>query len=249
MGTNTFTATVAGITALSFSTTTVAGPTASVSITSAKLPIVNVGSTFTPTVVAKDANGNATSSSAVTYTSRTVSVATVSSAGVVTGVALGQSMIVASGTSGADSVLAIVASSTGPVLQTDLTSFDLTKGSTFTTTIIMDMRSSGEKLGSTSVTVTWDPTVMTFVSSASTGTGPSPTVNSSAAATGTLSFSIADASGFSGAVQLLKITYTASATAGKSGTLKLAPSEVTGAGTFTNLLSKTVAVNLPLSTK
>lgn len=248
VGTNTATATVSGLTAVTFTGTTVAGAVASVTVTP-KVSVVNVAATTTPTVVAKDANGNTASASGVTYTSRTTAAATVSTSGVVTGVAQGQSMIVASGTSGADSILVVVANATGPVLITDLATFELAKGTTFTPTVIMDMRASGEKLGSTSVTVTWDPTVMTYVSSASTGTGPSPTVNSSSASSGTLSFSMADATGFSGQVQLLKITFTAAATAGKSGTLKLTTSEVSGAGTFTNLLPKTVAVTHPVITK
>jgi len=63
-------------------------------------PTVTVGSTTTLTATAKDQNGASMSGVQLTYVSGTTSVATVTNAGVVTGVAAGTSEITATGTIG-----------------------------------------------------------------------------------------------------------------------------------------------------
>ena len=243
VGANTATAAVSGLPAVSFSITTVPGPISSVVAGGAKVLVVPIASTVTPAIVARDINGNVVSPT-FTYTSRTPSVATISASGAVTGIVAGQTLIVATSGNLSDSLLAVVTPVGGVVLMSDLGSFTLEAGATVVTTILIDMGTSNEKLGSTSVRLDWDPAVLLYQSNAVTGTGPAPTVNAAGAATGSLLFSLADAGGFTGKVQLLKVTFVAGA-ALKTGALALSTSEVAAASTFTNLLPKTVAVTMP----
>jgi hypothetical protein len=108
-------------------------------------------------------------------------------------------------------------------------------------TILIDMRSSGEKLGSAAVTVAWNQAAVVYVSHEAGATGVAPTVNASQAGFGRLRFSVADANGFAGRVELLKVTFRSAATA-SSGTVTLTASEVWGAS-YTDLLSKTVGAS------
>lgn len=183
-----------------------------------------------------------------TYTSRTAAAGTVNSAGLVTPVSRGQTMVVAAATANAaakDSVLVAVATAASPVVHTDLTRFDLKNDTTFTVTVIADMRSS-TLLGSTTVTVTWDPAQLTYVSDADGSSGVGATVNNTNAANGTLVLSAASSSGFGGSVQLRAITFTAASTIGKTGSLHLLVSDLSAAGTFASLLATTLSITTPL---
>src|SRR5947208_13161809 len=95
------------------------------------------------------------------------------------------------------------------------------------------MRASAELLGSTSVNVTWDPSVLVYQAHADGGSGVSPAVNTSYAASGLLTLTMADPNGFGGRVELLRITFSAGSASGNTGQLSLTKSEVTGAETLT----------------
>jgi hypothetical protein len=247
VGDNTATGTVTGLSPVSFTTTSVAGPATSITLAS-KITALSVDASATLTPIAKDKYGNTAVLPTVTYTSRTTTAATVASTGAITGVAAGQSMIVAATSAGSDSTLAVIAPAGGPVLVTDLSSFALGAASDQVINVVMDMRDGTEKLGSTVAKLEWDPAVVSYQShSAATG-GPTAVVNSNNASSGSLVLSIADANGYSGKVTLLKVVFKAGA-AGKSGTLKLSTTEVTAAKTFVNLLSKTVAASMPVATR
>jgi adhesin/invasin len=185
---------------------------------------------------------------AVTYVSEATAAATVSASGLVTPAARGQTMLVATATANAaakDSVLVAVWTAGSPVVRTDLTRFDLKNDTTFTVTAIADMP-AGTLLGSTTVTLTWDPTQLTYVSDADGASSVGATVNSTNAANGTLVISAANSTGFGGSVQLRAITFTATATIGKTAPLRLLVSDLTAAGTFTSLLGTTLAITYPL---
>ncbi|HEY2849817.1 MAG TPA: Ig-like domain-containing protein [Gemmatimonadaceae bacterium] len=189
-----------------------------------------------------------TVSPAVTYSSRTVAAGTVNSAGLVAPVSRGQTMVVATASANSaakDSVLMAVATAGSPVVHTDLTGFDIANGTTFTLTVIADMRSS-TLLGSATVSVTWDPTQLTYVSDADGSSGVGATVNNTNAANGTLVVSAANSTGFGGSVQLRTITFTAASTVGKTASLKLLVSDLSAAGTFASLLATTLSVTTPL---
>ncbi len=203
-------------------------------------------------VVVKDADGNTIPNPAVTFASRNPLVASFSPGGVLNGLARGQSVVAATASGGsapADSLLAVVAVPGGPVVITDITQFSYEVGTTFTATLVVDMRDSGELLGSTKVNVAWNPSVMMYQSHENGGSGVSPAVNATNAANGSLTLAMADPSGFAGRVELLRITFQAESLAGVAGSLTLAPSELTGAGTFTNLLPNTTSVTYPLITR
>jgi hypothetical protein len=126
--------------------------------------------------------------------------------------------------------------------------FDLKKDTVRTVTIVADMRSSGEKLGATTLQVLWDPTALTYVSDADGASGVGASVNATNAANGSLTLSVASASGFAGASELRRITFRV-ANATKRGTLQLLASEFVGAGTFTSLLARTLVISYPFYTR
>ncbi len=227
-----------------------AGPT--VLVLTPKPLIVDAGAAAGTTVAVKDGSGSTIPNPTVTYVSRNSSVASVSGTGTVSGVTQGQAVVVATAQGGinpSDSLLAVVAVPGGPVLITDIAQFSYKTDTVFTVTVIMDMRASAELLGSTSVNVTWDPSVLVYQAHADGGSGVSPAVNTSYAASGLLTLTMADPNGFGGRVELLRITFSAGSASGNTGHLSLTTSEVTGAGTFTDLLARTVAVTQPLSTR
>ena len=129
---------------------------------------------------------------------------------------------------------------------TDITQFNYGVGNNLTVTLIVDMRDSGELLGSTTVDMGWDPSLMTFQSYATASSGVSPIVNALRAGSGLLTVSMADPNGFAGKVELVKITFAASPFPG-TGALSLTPTEITGAGTYADLLPNTVAASYPLA--
>ncbi len=86
-------------------------------------------------------------------------------------------MVVATASGGsapADSLLAVVAAPGGPVVITDITQFNYGVGNNLTVTLIVDMRDSGELLGSTTVDMGWDPSLMTFQSYATASLPQAP---------------------------------------------------------------------------
>src|SRR6266576_4242003 len=89
--------------------------------------IIEVGAHPNIDVVVKDADGTVISNPTVTFASRNPLVAAFSPGGVLNGLARGQSVIVATASGGsapADSLLAVVAVSGGPVVITDITQFN-----------------------------------------------------------------------------------------------------------------------------
>jgi hypothetical protein len=246
VGLNTVRATVQGVADTArFTTTTIPGPSTKVAVS---VPVVSVavGGTATVTATTADANNNPTNG-ALTYVSRS-DIATVSTAGQVEGVAPGQTFVVASGELGVDSMMVVVRGPDTPVLMADITAFNAAANTDVVLTVVMDMTGTTSKLGSTTVKLEWDPTVVSFRSTAAI-TGVGATVNSGTSSSGSLSFTVANAAGLSGRVQLVKITLHTTTAVGKSGTLRLIASELTAAGTFTNLLPKLMLATIPIVTR
>jgi len=123
---------------------------------SEKLRILDVGGTFTPTL-------SGSSTGTTTFVSRATTVATVDAQGTITSVGPGQVWIAASAPGwNADSVYVIVPrNSTGPLLRTDLTTFNVKAGSTVVINVMIDTRST--PIGGTELTVgfTTVPTIFT----------------------------------------------------------------------------------------
>ena len=247
------TATAPGLNTVTFTTTVSAGVPTTLRVTSPKVVVIDQGGTTTVTTSLVDAAGNPiATTSGIDYIARSGNV-TVSSTGVITGTSSGQSIVVAqvsSNTAIRDSMLVVVAIPTGVVVLSDLQRFDFKADTIFTMSILVDMRSSGEKLGSTRVQLTWDPTVLSYQSDAEGSSSVGATVNNTTAATGSLTLAVASSAGFAGAVEIRRVTFRASNVAGRSTNLVFAATEMNGiAPTFTNLKPKTLAVSYPFYTR
>jgi adhesin/invasin len=235
-----------------FTTTITPGAVAGVRLISARTAVVDSGSTVTPTFSGADQYGNPIANVPLTYTTRDGTIASVNGSGVVTGVAHGQAMIVATAVANAsytDSALALVGEANQPAVYTDLPAFALKADTAIVVTVIADMRNSGANLGSAQVTVTWDPTVLTYVSDADGSSGVGATVNNTNAASGSLDIAMASANGFSGAVQLRRITFHAAASAGQTGMLAPSVVELAAATSFNVLTTFTVAASYSINTR
>jgi hypothetical protein len=243
VGRNTATASITGASAVQFSTTTIAGPIASLSVT-APVVVLDSGAAGNIALTAHDRYGNAASTSGVSFTSRAPEAVTVDGTGRLTALAPGQGFVVAARGSAADSTLVIAAHSTGPVVRTDLTEFRLPADTSLTVNVLADMRSSAEKFGSGTVIVSFDPALLTLVES--TAIAPGTVVNATAAGSGQVTIAAADANGLPGSVTLAALTFRVTGASGHAGAIDLDTRELTAAVTFDALLPRTLSVSTPL---
>ena len=230
------------------SLTNAAGTPAAVSWTPGHIVVTDTAYATAGLFIATNQFGRVIGLPQLTYTSRTPSAASVSAAGVVAPLARGQTMIVASATansSATDSALFAIATPGGPVVRTDLSRFDFRHDTTFTVTVIADMRSA-TLLGAATVELSWDPTVLKYVSDAEAGSGVGALVGSANAANGSLVLTAASASGFGGTGQLRNVTFLVNSTTGRTGSLTLHVTELSAATSFTSLLATTLPISYPL---
>ena len=195
-----------------------------------KIRIVDIGGTFTPTLTGS-------STGTTTFISRATSVATVNAQGIITGVGEGQVWIAASSPGYvADSVYVIVPrNSTGPVLRSDLTTFNVKPGTTVVINVILDTRST--PIGGTELSVgfTTTPQIFTGGSFAPTGS-PAPEVSN--LQSGLLRLSLASGSPLTGQLSILRLSLTTT-TSNVSGFLTF---------TFIDLVSPTGTDLIPVAT-
>ena len=212
-------------------------------------------STMQLTLTAKDGLGNPTTPPAVTYTSRSPSVATVDATGLVTTASAGgTAVIVASGGGLSDSVM--VAVMPGGTAAVSAISFNPTVGRAFDVHLVGDSvrvlvrvnltAMGGEKLGSYADSIQWNPAVLRYVRDTVIATIASdfvaPTVNRTNASSGILQFGAADAVGNAGlAVTLIRIVFVAQAPG--TTTFIQTLSDLTAAGTFLYMLPAALIVN------
>jgi hypothetical protein len=248
VGVNTATASITGSAPVTFSLTTIAGDAKTLSIKE-RILFVDANQRVNPTITAVDANGNTVPNAQITFTARTPAVVSVTSDGGIVGAGLAQTFVVASSPFAVDSVLVVVTTPGGPVLESDFNRLDLARDTTLTVPIVLDMRTSGEKLGATTVTIRWDTSQLTMVSQVDGASGVGALANTTNVSQGTLTLAAASATGFAGRVELRRLTFKAASVPGVVGKLQLSASELSGAATFTNLLSRTTAVTYPLSTR
>jgi len=195
-----------------------------------KIRIVDIGGTFTPTLTGS-------STGTTTFVSRATSVATVNAQGTITGVGEGQVWVAASSPGYvADSVYVIVPrNSTGPVLRSDLTTFNVKPGTTVVINVILDTRST--PIGGTELSVgfTTTPQIFTGGSFAPTGS-PAPEVSN--LQSGLLRLSLASGSPLTGQLSILRLSFTTT-TSNASGFLTF---------TFIDLVSPTGTDLIPVAT-
>ena len=219
-----------------------------------KLEIVDRGATAAAIPVsATDPNGTPVTTAQFSYVSRNTQVATVDAAsGAITGVTRGQTVIVVRGqepgstTIAEDSLLAVIAEPGGPVLIASIDRFTYMRNADVTVSVFVDMRSETQKLGSTTVDVSWNPNQLVFQSISAGTEGVNPTVNSTLASSlGQLTLAMASVAGFSGRVELLRIHFRTSASP-STGAFTLTAREISAAD-FTNLLGTAVQVSHPIT--
>ena len=206
---------------------------------SEKIKIVDIGSVFTPTL-------SGPSSATTTFVSRAPTVATVNAQGTITGVGEGQAWIAATAPGwAADSVYVIVPrTSTGPVLRTDLTTFNVTAGSTITFTVILDTRST--PIGGTEFSFGYSTTPQLFVGGSYSTTGsPAPVVSNPQF--GVLRVSLASGSPLTGQLSMLQLTFPTT-TVKTSGFLTLTLIDLVSP-TGTDLMPVATATRIPLIIK
>jgi hypothetical protein len=186
-----------------------------------------------------DGGGNVLSGFAVAWVSRDPAVATVDNAGLASAVATGAATVVASSGALADSTRLLVVPA-GNVAAGTISNGRFFRavrvGDTVLVDIVADMRfTGGEALGSYNADLTWTPGTLQYLTT-ETGTFGTPTVNASGAAQGQLRIGHANAQGGTGLVVLARVRFRAQA--GGSGNVALTFSEMSAAGTFTNLISR-----------
>jgi hypothetical protein len=247
VGVNTITATVVGVAPVTASLTTFPAPAGSITIRE-RVVFIDVGQRFTPTITAVDPNGETVPLSRLTVTARTPGVVTLASDASVTGLALAQTVVVVSSSLAADSVLVVVMQPNSPVLQSDLARLDVARDTTFTIPIVLDMRTAPEKLGSTTILVRWDPAQFTLVSHVAGAAGSTGwTINDTGSAQGQFTLATVNLAGIAGRIEVRRLTFRATTTPGKTGTLRLSVNDISAAETFADLLPRTAAVAYPLS--
>jgi hypothetical protein len=247
---STATATRAGLPVQTFSTITAAAVVSTLTVGPPRLVVLDSGAALPFAPTARDIKGNVIAGVAMTAASR--SPAATVAGGVITGSQRGSTFVVATATqapSARDSVFVTVAAAGGPVAIADLARVDIKRDTTLTIAIVVDMRSNAAKLGAATIQITWPTAVLTYQSDVDGAAGAGATVNTSGIGSGVLSLSLANSTGFSGAVEVRKITFHATSAVGVTGNLKLIVTELTAAATFASLTSSTVAGVYPLVTR
>jgi hypothetical protein len=225
---------------------TIIGPPAAVAFPFGRA-IVDVGAGALFTLAVRDAAGTPLTGIPLTFTSRNPAIATVDAAGGITGVARGQTVVVASVTGSpavADSLLAVVATPGAPVLYTSLPGFTVTPGATIAVSIYLDMRGSTKRVASGQIAVRFTPAQLTYTTMFSLTFAPE--INASGAGTGLLRFSFADPNGVVGQpIEIARVAFVAASAPGATGLVELNASELT-ASDYTDLLPGVLQVTQPL---
>lgn len=185
----------------------------------ATLRIAATGNTAQLADTVKDGVGNLLSPGVATWTSRTPGVASVSSSGLVTAVARGTAVIVASAGTARDSTLVVVGDTASPgdplfVTVTNGRAFGQRNVGQFVTVdVVADLKAVlTDSLASYNARYTWDQTVLRFDSTHVDASMYNPgglVVNSDSTAGGILRFADVDPNGEGGARTLVRIFFTA----------------------------------------
>jgi hypothetical protein len=210
--------------------------------------VVDSASSATPQIQAVDQSGAIVAGANVSLISRDPTVASAGGSSVA-GVRTGQTFIVASAIedpSVRDSALVIVGNADAPVVSIAMPRFDLKGDTTFTVPLTIDMRSSTEKLGAATLVVSWDPALLTLVSQVATSVSAAVEVNTASTASGRLTIAIASGAGLSAASDIRSLTFKAAATSGRTGLVNVSVIDMSTAGSFTNLVPRTVSGSYPL---
>ena len=212
--------------------------------------VVDSGSSVTPVVGLFDLSGDPVPDATALMTVRNLSIASAGAS--ISGLRSGQTFAVATSldnSAARDSAMVVVSGAGKPAVILSVPSFDLKTDTVFTVSLIVDSRSLTAPVGSATLQVVWNTSVLTFVSQEAVASNALVDVNSSATANGVLTVGMASSAGVTGAVELRRITFKASSIAGRTGTLTVDVADLAVAGTFTNLTGQTVSGSYPLRTR
>ena len=179
----------------------------SITLSVTSLSFTSLGETQQLSATVKDQNGATMGGASVSWASSVTSIATVSSSGLVTSVAEGSATITASSGSATSTAAVTVALPNIAVMVGDSAASSVTVGNQITLPIVVDMSEAGDlNLASLQVSVTWSPSVVSYVST-TTGTFGSVTANDSDVATGTFLANLFNGSGTTESFRALLITF------------------------------------------
>lgn len=233
---------------VAFSTTT-DGIVASLRMAAPMFSVDSLIST-TPGVVALDADGIPVIHPRITLVARTPTTVSVSGS-TVRGIHPGQTFLIATSVDApqaTDSALFVVANIGAPTVSAAVPRFDLKTDTTFTVSVVVDMGTGTEKLGAATLQVTWNPNVLIFISDAEGSSQVGATLNTSNTATGFYTMTMANPSGFAGAVEMRRLTFKAASVAGRNGTLAITVLDLSGVA-LTNFVTKAVSPFFPIRTR
>ena len=197
----------------------------SITLSPTSLSFTSVGATFPLSSTVKDQNGATMSGATVTWATSDASVATVSSTGLVTAVANGTETITATSGSASDTASVTVAIPAIAVMVSDSTASSITVGNQLTLPVVVDMsQAPGLNIASLQVKVTWNASIVSYVS-ATPGTLGSLTTNETDVATGTFLANLFSGTGTEESFRALVLTFS-----GASGGTTAVEVEVTTAG-------------------
>jgi len=209
--------------------------------------IGTAGTTSGVAAQALDKYGNIASNGAVTFTTRNSSIATISAGSTVNLVAAGQTVVRATVGNVVDSMAVIVVPAGQSYVTTTPSMSPLDTGALVNASVQIY---SPSPIGSATLTITWDPAVLTYVPGQASYSGQT-VLNESAASTGTLKIAFATSSPATFApypTWLASLSFRVSSTAGRNGTITTTPNDITD-GSFTNILSTTQAISIPVHTR
>jgi hypothetical protein len=199
---------------------------------------IAVGDTVTLIGQLVDFQGNSISGS-VTWQTRSPSVATIGATGLVTGVAPGTAVLVASGSGLSDSALVAVAVPTNAIVSATSggSAFRQARvGDTVVVDLTADLRfTTGELLGSYQASLDWDASVLQFIDVQSTGFA-APVVNpGTGACSHQLCLAAADPQNATSRIVVARVRLLALAAGSTAATLGITELSSNVAPTFTNL--------------
>ena len=202
----------------------------SVTVSPTSLSFTSIGTTQQLSATVKDQNGATMSGASVSWSSSATSVATVSSSGSVTSVAEGTATITAtSGSVSATAAVTVAIPAPGDtiiaVMVGDSAASSITVGNQITLPIVVDMtQAAGLDIASLQVKVTWNASIVTYVS-VTPGTFGSLTLNETDVATGTFLANLFNGTGTKDSFRALLLTFS-----GTSAGAAAVEVEVTTAG-------------------
>jgi len=202
----------------------------SILVSPTTLSFTSIGTTQQLSATVKDQNGATMSGASVSWSSSAASVATVSSSGSVTSVVEGSATITATSGS-ANGTAAVTVAIPAPadtiiaVMVGDSTASSITVGNQITLPIVVDMtQAAGLDIASLQVKVTWNASIVTYVS-VTPGTFGSLTLNETDVATGTFLANLFNGTGTKESFRALLLTFS-----GTSAGAAAVEVEVTTAG-------------------